>query len=65
MPIMDGIEALKNIKQYNPDAAVIMIAAMGQENQIIESIQLGAQDFIIKPFTKERLMEVVKKFINT
>lgn len=65
MPIMDGIEALKNIKQYNTDAAVIMIAAMGQENQIIESIQLGAQDFIIKPFTKERLMEVVKKFINT
>ncbi len=64
MPTMDGIEALKNIKQYNPNANVIMIAAMGQQDQIIESIQLGAKDFIVKPFRNERVIEVVKKFIN-
>jgi two-component system chemotaxis response regulator CheY len=64
MPTMDGIETLKNIKQYNPNAKVIMIAAMGQQNQVIESIQLGAKDFIVKPLKNERLIEVVKKIIN-
>ena len=50
MPEMDGIEALKKIKAADPNASVIMCSAMGQQAMVIESIQSGAKDFIVKPF---------------
>ena len=49
MPEMDGIEALKRIKAADPSASVIMCSAMGQQAMVIESIQSGAKDFIVKP----------------
>lgn len=64
MPEMDGIAALKKIKANDPNAVVIMCSAMGQQAMVIESIQAGAKDFIVKPFQAERVIEAVKKVIG-
>ena len=64
MPEMDGIEALKKIKASDPNATVIMCSAMGQQAMVIESIQAGAKDFIVKPFQAERVIEAVKKVVG-
>ena len=64
MPEMDGIQALKKIKEGAPDAVVIMCSAMGQQAMVIESIQAGAKDFIVKPFQADRVLEAVKKVIG-
>lgn len=64
MPEVDGIQALKNIKAADPGAKVIMCSAMGQQAMVIESIQAGAKDFIVKPFQPERVLEAVKKVIG-
>jgi len=61
MPEMDGIEAVKKIKEINSDAKIIMCSAMGQQAMVIEAIQAGAKDFIVKPFQPERVLEAVKK----
>ena len=50
MPEMDGIQALKNIKAADGAANVIMCSAMGQQAMVIEAIQAGAKDFVVKPF---------------
>ncbi|MCL2740548.1 MAG: response regulator [Oscillospiraceae bacterium] len=64
MPEMNGIDAVKEIKKANPDAKVIMCSAMGQQAMVIEAIQAGARDFIVKPFQNERVIEAVKKVIG-
>lgn len=64
MPEMDGIQALKKIKEEDPSATVIMCSAMGQQAMVIESIQSGAKDFIVKPFDKDRVLEAVKKAVG-
>lgn len=64
MPEMDGIEALKRIKAVDDNAKVIMCSAMGQQAMVIESIQSGAMDFIVKPFQADRVVEAVKKAIG-
>ena len=64
MPEMDGIAALKQIKSANSAALVIMCSAMGQQAMVIESIQAGAKDFIVKPFQAERVIEAVKKVVG-
>ena len=64
MPEMDGIQALKKIKSGDPSANVIMCSAMGQQAMVIESIQSGAKDFIVKPFQADRVLEAVKKAIG-
>ena len=64
MPEMDGIQALKKIKSTDPAASVIMCSAMGQQAMVIESIQAGARDFIVKPFQADRVLEAVKKVIG-
>lgn len=64
MPEMDGLEALKAIKATNPGATVIMCSAMGQQAMVIEAIQAGAKDFIVKPFQADRVLEAVKKAIG-
>lgn len=64
MPEMDGIQALKAIKSSDPGAKVIMCSAMGQQAMVIESIQAGAKDFIVKPFQADRVLEAVKKVIG-
>ena len=64
MPEMDGIAALKAIKAADPASCVIMCSAMGQQAMVIESIQAGANDFIVKPFQADRVLEAVKKVIG-
>ena len=64
MPEMDGIQALKKIKSMDASATVIMCSAMGQQAMVIESIQSGAKDFIVKPFQADRVLEAVKKAIG-
>ncbi|MGN0342621.1 MAG: response regulator [Roseburia sp.] len=64
MPEMDGIQALKQIKANDASANVIMCSAMGQQAMVIEAIQSGAKDFIVKPFQAERVLEAVKKVVG-
>ena len=64
MPEMDGIQALKNIKAADSSAKVIMRSSMGPQAMVIESIQAGAKDFIVKPFQAERVLEAVKKVVG-
>lgn len=64
MPEVDGIQAVKEIKKVNGDSQIIMCSAMGQQAMVIESIQAGARDFIVKPFQAERVVEAVKKVLG-
>ena len=64
MPEVDGIAALKKIKGADPNALIIMCSAMGQQAMVIEAIQGGAKDFIVKPFQPDRVLEAVKKVIG-
>ena len=64
MPEMDGIQALKKIREGDASASVIMCSAMGQQAMVIEAIQSGAKDFIVKPFQAERVLEAVKKVVG-
>ncbi|MCA1030082.1 response regulator [Bacillus timonensis] len=65
MPEMDGITALKEIKKINPAAKVIMCSAMGQQAMVIDAIQAGAKDFIVKPFQADRVLEAIGKTLNS
>ena len=60
MPELDGIEATREILRGDPDATIIMCSALGQEALVIESIAAGARDFIVKPFTPEKVIRVVE-----
>ena len=60
----DGIEALKEIRSGDPNACVIMCSAMGQQAMVIDAIQSGAKDFIVKPFQADRVLEAVKKVVG-
>lgn len=64
MPNMDGLQALKKIKENHPGARIVMCTAMGQETMVLDAIKSGAQDFIVKPFTPERIAETAKKFLG-
>ena len=64
MPEMDGIEAVKEIKKINNNAKIVMCSAMGQQAMVIEAIQAGAKDFIVKPFQADRVVEAVKKALG-
>ena len=64
MPEMDGLQALKAIKEIDPNAKVVMCSAMGQEAMVIEAINLGALDFIVKPFKPDRLLKTVSTILG-
>lgn len=64
MPEVDGIEAVKRIRASDPEAKIVMCSAMGQQAMVIEAIQAGAKDFIVKPFQADRVLEAVKKVIG-
>lgn len=64
MPEMDGIQALKKIREMDAGACVIMCSAMGQQAMVVEAIKSGAKDFIVKPFQADRVIEAVKKVVG-
>ena len=64
MPEMDGIEALRGIKAINSQAKVVMCSAMGQQAMVMESIQSGAVDFIVKPFDSDRVIQSLNKVVR-
>lgn len=64
MPEMDGITALKEIKQIDAQARIIMCSTMGQQSMVIDAIQAGAKDFIVKPFQADRVLEAINKTLN-
>ena len=64
MPEMDGVTALKKIKEIDPKAKVIMCSAMGQQSMVMDAIQAGAIDFIVKPFDNDRVIESINKAIK-
>ncbi len=64
MPEMDGIEAVKKIIQIDPSARILMCSAMGQQALVIEAIQSGARDFVIKPFQPARVLEAVDRALQ-
>lgn len=64
MPNMDGLEALKEIKQIDGSANVVMCSAMGQESMVIDAIKSGAKDFIVKPFKPDRIIKTVSSIVG-
>ncbi|MGH4050346.1 MAG: response regulator [Clostridium sp.] len=64
MPEMDGIEAVKSIKAFDPAAKIIMCSAMGQQTMVMDAIRAGAKDFIVKPFQADRVLEAIKKVLG-
>jgi two-component system chemotaxis response regulator CheY len=60
MSEMNGIESLRCIRELDPDAKVIMCSAMGQQSYLLEALRLGAKDFIIKPFHKNKVTDCIE-----
>ena len=61
MPRMDGLEALRRIKGEDAKSKVVMCSSLGDQDRILEAIRLGASDYVVKPFRKERLLSAVRK----
>ena len=61
MPVMDGLEALKNIKSFDSNAKIIMITAAGQQNKMLDAIKHGASEFVTKPFEAEAVIKLIEK----
>lgn len=64
MPDMDGITAVKQLIQAHPEARIVMCSAMGQQGMVMDAIQAGAKDFIVKPFKAERVLEALHKTLS-
>ena len=64
MPEKDGIAAVKEIMDMDSDATIIMCSAMGQQSMVMEAIQAGAKDFIVKPFQQERVIQALQKAVG-
>lgn len=64
MPKMDGLTALKKILKIDPGANIIMCSALGQQTLIVQALQMGAKDFIVKPFRPERVINSIKKILD-
>jgi two-component system, chemotaxis family, chemotaxis protein CheY len=64
MPEMGGIDAVREIVKVNPSAKILMCSSMGQQSLVVEAIQAGAKDFIVKPFQPSNVLEAVKKVLG-
>lgn len=63
MPVMNGLEALKQIKTIDPNSTIVIVSALGQEMIVREAIASGAKSFIVKPFQAERLIELIERIL--
>ncbi len=64
MPVMDGIEAVKAIRQHDPAARIIMVSAVGQQSMVLAAIEAGAMDFVVKPFQPDRVLQAVQNAVG-
>jgi two-component system chemotaxis response regulator CheY len=64
MPEMDGLTALREIRQRDPGARVVMLTALGQESVVLEAIRAGARDFVVKPFERDRVLNAIRKALS-
>ena len=64
MKVKDGLEAAREILAADPNARIVMVTALGQEKMLLDSIALGVRDFVVKPFTKERILSAVEKALH-
>jgi len=64
MPDMSGIEAVKEIKKIDTEAKILMVSAMGQQALVLEAVQAGALDYVVKPFQPSRVLESIDRIIN-
>ena len=64
MPDMGGIEAVREIVKADPEAKILMCSAMGQQALVVEAIQAGAKDFVVKPFQPSRVLEAVQRVLG-
>jgi two-component system chemotaxis response regulator CheY len=64
MPDMGGIDAVREITKFDPNARVLMCSAMGQQSLVVEAIQAGAKDFVVKPFQPSRVLEAVQRVLG-
>jgi two-component system chemotaxis response regulator CheY len=65
MPQMNGLEAVKEILKNTPESRIIMVSAMSQQNIVIDAVKLGAKDFIVKPFEEERVLNAIKRVLES
>ncbi len=64
MPDMSGIDAVREIMKIDPDAKILMVSAMGYQSLVVEAIQAGAKDFVVKPFQPSRVLEAVQRILR-
>ena len=64
MPEMDGLQALKEIRAFDPKAKVVMLTALGQESVVLEAIKSGARDLVVKPFEPDRVLNAIRKALG-
>jgi two-component system, chemotaxis family, chemotaxis protein CheY len=64
MKVKDGLEAAREILAAHPDARIVMVTALGQEKMLMDSISLGVRDFVVKPFTRERILSAAEKALR-
>jgi two-component system chemotaxis response regulator CheY len=64
MPDMDGIKAVQAIRKIDPNAKIIMCSAMGQKMMVLEAIEAGAANFIVKPFDEAKVKEVIRRTLG-
>ncbi|NLJ76993.1 MAG: response regulator [Peptococcaceae bacterium] len=64
MPEMGGIDGVKAIRGFDPTANIIMCSAMGQQAMVMEAIQAGAKDFIVKPFQQDRILQAIERVLS-
>ena len=64
MPVMNGIDAIKEIMKIDPNAKIIVCSAMGQKPMVIEALQAGAKDFLVKPFEPARVVQALKRALE-
>jgi two-component system, chemotaxis family, chemotaxis protein CheY len=64
MPKKSGIEALQEIMAADPEAHVVMVSALGQDTLVLEAVEAGARDFIVKPFKEDKVLETVRRVVG-
>ncbi|MGB9880878.1 MAG: response regulator [Anaerolineae bacterium] len=63
MPVMDGVQAVREIRKEDPNARIVMCSALGQQSMIVEALKAGARDFILKPYQPDRLLTAVRNLL--